>query len=125
MVGSGEVPGFGIATILGTVLGAALASAASGGPRLETFASRDDMLRHLAGGALMGVGGSLAGGCSIGQGVTGVSALSIQALIALAAILLGGGWGVKYLETGRLLPQLGRGTTATSGEAGVATGSAG
>jgi uncharacterized membrane protein YedE/YeeE len=116
MVGAGEVPGFGVATILGTVLGAALASAASGGPRLETFASRDDMLRHLAGGALMGVGGALAGGCSIGQGVTGVSALSIQALLALAAILLGGAWGVKYLETGRLLPRLGRaGAAAPAG----------
>ena len=114
MVGAGEVPGFGVATILGTVLGAALASAASGGPRLETFASRDDMLRHLAGGALMGVGGALAGGCSIGQGVTGVSALSIQALLALAAILLGGAWGVKYLETGRLLPRLGRAGAAAS-----------
>jgi uncharacterized membrane protein YedE/YeeE len=114
MVGAGEVPGFGVATILGTVLGAALACVASGGVRLETFASRDDMLRHLTGGVLMGVGGALAGGCSIGQGVTGVSALSLQALMALAAILLGGVWGVKYLETGRLLPRLGRGAAAAS-----------
>lgn len=116
MVGNGEVPGFGVATILGTALGAALATAASGGPRIETFASQGDMLRHLGGAVLMGVGGVLAGGCSVGQGVTGVSALSLQALLALAAILLGTVWGLRYLETGRLLPRLGRAAAAEPAE---------
>ena len=59
----------------------------------------------------MGIGGALAFGCSVGQGITGVSALSLHAVLSLAAILAGGWWGVKRLETGRLLPWPGR-TTA-------------
>ena len=53
----------------------------------------------------MGCGGSLAMGCTIGQGITGVSTLSVGSWLALASIMAGGWWGVKFLETGRLLPR--------------------
>lgn len=47
------------------------------------------MLRYMAGGTLMGVGGAMALGCSIGQGLTGFSTLSFGSLLAIAGIALG------------------------------------
>lgn len=108
---TGGTPGFGVGLVAGTVLGAAAAAQASGTLRLETFAGRGDMVRHLLGGAFMGCGGVLALGCTIGQGLTGVATLSLGSWLALLAIIAGGWWGVKYLETGRLLPFLPWGTT--------------
>ena len=57
--------------------------------RIETFSDRGDMINHLMAGILMGFGGVLALGCTIGQGVTGISTLSIGALLATASIILG------------------------------------
>jgi hypothetical protein len=54
----------------------------------------------------MGVGGGLALGCTIGQGLAGVSTGSPGSLLALGGTLAGGWWGLRYLETGRLLPPL-------------------
>lgn len=101
---TGGRPDFGIGLVAGTVAGAAAAALGAGSWRLETFAGRDDAVRHLAGGALMGVGGVLALGCTIGQGLTGVATLALGSWLALLAILGGGWWGVKFLETGRLWP---------------------
>jgi hypothetical protein len=67
------------------------------------------MVRHLVGGALMGCGGALALGCTVGQGLSGVSTLSLGSWLALGSIMAGGWWGVKHLESGRLLPFLPRG----------------
>ena len=58
------------------------------------------MLRHIAGAALMGTGGVLALGCTIGQGITGLSTLAIGSLLAIAAIIAGAFYGIKYLEEG-------------------------
>jgi uncharacterized membrane protein YedE/YeeE len=58
------------------------------------------MLRHIVGGALMGTGGVLAMGCTIGQGITGMSTLALGSLIALLSIVAGGVYGMKYLEEG-------------------------
>ncbi len=106
MTGAGERPNFGIALVAGTLIGALATALWRGQFRLEGFVALDDMVRHLVGGALMGCGGSLALGCTIGQGLTGVSTLSLGSWLALSAIVAGGWWGVKYLETGRLLPRL-------------------
>jgi uncharacterized membrane protein YedE/YeeE len=48
------------------------------------------------GAALMGVGGITALGCTIGQGVSGVSTLSLGSLIALVSMFAGGVAGVRY-----------------------------
>ena len=112
MTGAGVRPDFGIALVAGTVLGALAVALRRGHFRLEGFVARDDMVRHLLGGMLMGCGGSLALGCTIGQGMTGVATLSLGSWLALASILAGGWWGVKYLETGRLLPALRAAVTA-------------
>jgi uncharacterized protein len=45
--------------------------------------------RAAAGGLLMGVGGSLAHGCNIGHGLTGLSLLSLGSLLAIASMAAG------------------------------------
>ena len=56
------------------------------------------MLRSIGGAALMGAGGAMAYGCSIGQGLTGLSTLALASFVAVAGILLGyGGWGCAVL----------------------------
>ncbi|MFZ1428422.1 MAG: YeeE/YedE family protein [Geminicoccaceae bacterium] len=113
---------FGVALVIGTVAGALAVALQRRQFRFEGFVSRDDMVRHLLGGALMGCGGSLALGCTIGQGLTGVSTLSIGSWLALASIMAGGWWGVKFLETGRLLPRFRRRQPATVTAGGIRTG---
>jgi hypothetical protein len=53
------------------------------------------MLRSIIGAALMGSGGAMALGCSIGQGLTGISTLALSSLVAAAGILLGSAAGVR------------------------------
>ncbi len=93
---------FGIAAVLGVVAGAFLASVATGTFHLEGFADTADTLRHVLGGVMMGVGGVLALGCTIGQGITGMSTLALGSVIAWLAIVAGGWIGIKYLEEGSL-----------------------
>lgn len=90
--------GFGMTAIVGVVAGSFLAVAWPWRLRVEWFADRVDVVHHVAGGALMGVGGTLALGCTIGQGVTGVSTLALGSFIAWAAIIGGAVLGVRYLE---------------------------
>ncbi len=92
------LPGFGAASVFGVLLGALLVSAASGRLSLAAFADKSDLKRHIFGAAAMGIGGVLALGCSIGQGITGISTLSAQSLIAAAAIFAGAVIGLKRLE---------------------------
>lgn len=92
------VPDFGVATVLGTVLGAGLAAWRAGRFKLVGFADSGDTLRNLAGAALMGIGGVVAMGCSIGQSVSGVSTLAAGSLLAAAALLVGGVLGLRMLE---------------------------
>ena len=79
---------------------AAGAAKASGEFRIEDFVDACDMLRHMGGGALMGMGGIMALGCTIGQGLAGMSTLALGSLLALASIIAGGVFGVRYLEQG-------------------------
>jgi uncharacterized protein len=98
MTFTGASIGFGVATVGGMLVGAFVAARMSGSFRLEAFSDRGDLLRHMAGAAMMGVGGVFALGCTIGQGVTGLSTLAIGSLIAVASIIAGAVGGVKYLE---------------------------
>lgn len=74
---------------LGVVLGSALAALARGEFRWEGFAGAADTARHLCGALLMGVGGVTAMGCSIGQGLSGLSTLSPSSALATAGIVAG------------------------------------
>lgn len=80
---------FGIASVLGVVAGSGAHALASRTFRWEGFASLADMRNQLFGAVLMGFGGVTALGCTIGQGLSGVSTLAIGSLIAVAGIVAG------------------------------------
>jgi hypothetical protein len=54
------------------------------------------MLRHILGGILMGFGGVVALGCTIGQGITGFSTLALGSILTFAAIIAGAAATMKY-----------------------------
>ena len=89
MTFTGSTINFGIALVLGMIAGSFLYAIITGNFRLETFSHRFDMVSHLVGGALMGFGGVLALGCTIGQAVTGMSTLAMGSVIATFFIILG------------------------------------
>lgn len=80
---------FTIALIPGVALGAFVAALAARDLRIEWFASPAAALRYVAGAMLMGFGGVVATGCSLGNGVSGVAVFSTTALVALAGMWLG------------------------------------
>jgi uncharacterized protein len=86
----------GIVSVVGVIAGSAAVAVARRRFRWEGFANTPDLGHHLAGGVLMGVGGVTALGCSIGQGVTGISTLSLTSMVAAAAMIAGAVAGVKY-----------------------------
>lgn len=86
----------GIVSTLGVVVGSALMALASGSFRWEGFRNAEDTAAHLIGAALMGIGGVTAMGCTIGQGLSGVSTLGLTSFTALAAILLGAVAALKF-----------------------------
>jgi uncharacterized protein len=92
------MPGFGVASVFGALLGACAASVAMGRFRLATFADTGDTVRNLSGAALMGAGGVMALGCTVGQAITGVSTLALGSFVTFAAIVAGGFLGLRLLE---------------------------
>jgi hypothetical protein len=95
---AGPIPDFGVATTFGTIAGAFVGAMVSRRFNLSGFADRSDLLRNLFGAMFMGVGGVLALGCTIGQGMTGVSTLAIGSIIALVAIIVGGFVGLRVFD---------------------------
>ena len=92
---TGSTINFGVAAVLGVILGSFLYVVSTGKFRLETFTDRGDMLRHIFGGIAMGFGGVLALGCTIGQGVTGMSTLALGSLLSLISIIFGSALTMK------------------------------
>jgi len=86
---------FGVVAVLGVILGSFIWALISKSFRIEWFASTRDFVTHLIGGILMGVGGVLALGCTIGQGITGVSTLSMGSILALLSIIFGSALTMK------------------------------
>ena len=95
MTFTGSTINFGIAAVAGVILGSFLYVILTGKFRLETFTDRSDMVRHMLGGICMGFGGVLALGCTIGQGVTGMSTLALGSLLALVSIVFGSALTMK------------------------------
>jgi uncharacterized protein len=87
---------FGIAGVLGMAVGSAAMALATRRFRWEGFASVEDLVNHIVGGVLMGFGGVTALGCTVGQGLSGISTLAIGSFIALAAIVGGCVAALKY-----------------------------
>jgi len=89
---------FGIATIIGVVLGSLIHAVTSRQFLWEGFASLEDLRNHLVGAVLMGFGGVLAMGCTIGQGLSGVSTLALGSFIAVTGIVAGAAATMKWQE---------------------------
>jgi hypothetical protein len=98
MTFTGSTISFGVSAVFGVVLGSFLYVILTGKFRLEYFVGRDDMLRHIFGGILMGFGGVLALGCTVGQGITGMSTLALGSLMALVSIVFGSALTMKIEE---------------------------
>ncbi|MCY0095632.1 YeeE/YedE family protein [Hoeflea ulvae] len=82
----GSMIDFDVGLVPGVFIGAFLAALATGELELQGFEGGDSMRRYLAGAALMGFGGMLAGGCAVGAGVTGASIFALTAWVTLFAI---------------------------------------
>jgi hypothetical protein len=95
MLSTGLTLNFGIATVAGVFAGSLVTALATGRFKLEGYSSPRHMLRSGTGAALMGIGGVMAFGCSIGQGLTGVSTLALGSFVALAGIVLGTAAGLR------------------------------
>jgi uncharacterized membrane protein YedE/YeeE len=86
----------GIVSVVGVALGSFASAVATKSFRWQGFRQTEDMANHLVGGALMGVGGVLALGCTIGQGLSGLSTLSLGSVLAVAAIVAGAVAALRY-----------------------------
>ncbi len=87
---------FGIAGVLGMIAGSLAMSLATRTFRWEGFGGVEDIGNHLAGAVMMGFGGVTALGCTIGQGLTGVSTLAVGSFLTLISIVGGCVLAVKY-----------------------------
>ncbi len=87
---------FGIAGVLGMIIGSTGMALATRTFRWEGFTTIDDLVHHIVGGLLMGFGGVTALGCTVGQGLTGISTLAVGSFLALGAIVGGAVAAVRY-----------------------------
>lgn len=85
-----------VVSVVGVVIGSAAHALATRSFRWEGFRDVKDTANHLVGATLMGVGGVTAMGCTIGQGLSGISTLSGTSIVAVGAIVLGCVAGLKY-----------------------------
>ena len=76
-------------SLCGVIVGSFIYAVSTKGFRVEWFLSLKDFITHAVGAVLMGIGGVLAMGCTIGQGVTGVSTLALGSFMAVISIVLG------------------------------------
>ena len=95
MLSTGLTLNFGIATVAGIFAGSLVTALLTGRFKLEGFTSPRHMLRSAGGAALMGAGGVMAFGCSVGQGLTGISTLALTSFVAVAGILAGTALGLR------------------------------
>jgi hypothetical protein len=86
----------GTVAVFGVVAGSAAWALLSREFRWEGFRDTEDTANHIVGGMLMGFGGVVAMGCTVGQGLSGVSTLALGSFIALASIISGAVLGLKY-----------------------------
>jgi uncharacterized membrane protein YedE/YeeE len=87
---------FGIMALAGVIVGSFLYAVISRNFRIEWFVNRSDFVNHAIGAVLMGIGGVLSMGCTVGQGITGVSTLALGSVLTLIAIIAGSAAMMKY-----------------------------
>ncbi len=106
MLSTGLSLNFGIATVAGVFAGSLIVALLTRRFELEGFSSPRHLLRSAGGAALMGAGGAMAFGCSIGQGLTGLSTLALTSFVAVAGIFAGTGLGLRGALRVRPLAQM-------------------
>lgn len=88
---------FGMMLVMGTLLGSFISALYSRQFRITPM-NQDSFIRIFNGGLLMGIGATMAGGCNIGQGLSGLSTLSLESILAVICIFSGMYFGVKWLQ---------------------------
>ncbi|MFZ5713763.1 MAG: YeeE/YedE family protein [Bradyrhizobium sp.] len=101
---SGARLNFGIGSVVGVVAGSFAAAMLARGFRWEACDDARELKRHMTGALLMGIGGVMSMGCTIGQGLTAFSTLSLSAPITMLAIACGARLGLEFTMTGEWLP---------------------
>ena len=100
MTSTGSSLNFGIGSVLGVIIGAFIGAKIKGRFRWESCDDPRELKRQILGAFLMGTGGVIALGCSIGQGMTAMSALTYSAPVVLASIFVGSAFGLRQLIRG-------------------------
>lgn len=99
---TGAGPDYGVGMVLGVILGSAIAARIANDVRWEACDDARELRRHITGAVLMGFGGVLALGCTIGQGVSAASLLAVSVPISMGSILIGARLGLAYLLEGSI-----------------------
>ena len=97
---TGATPDYGVGMVLGTIAGAALAARRADDVRWEACDDAAELSRHILGAVLMGFGGVLALGCTMGQGVSAASLLAVSVPLTMGSIVLGARAGLAWLLEG-------------------------
>jgi hypothetical protein len=105
---TGSLADFGVGTVFGVVLGSWIAARIADEFRWEAFDDHHEMRRHLTGAVFMGIGGILAGGCTIGQGLTAGSMLAFSWPLAVGGMIVGARLGIAVLLEGSTMDLLRR-----------------
>ncbi len=105
---SGARLNFGIGSVAGVVAGSFAAAMLARGFRWEACDDARELKRHMTGALLMGIGGVMSMGCTIGQGLTAASTLAVSAPITMLAIACGTRLGLEFTMTGEWLPAVRR-----------------
>ena len=91
---------FGVGSVFGVLAGAFAGSLIKGHFRWEACEDPRELKRQVIGAVLMGFGAILAMGCTIGQGLSAFSILTLNAPLVFAGIFAGAALGLKQLITG-------------------------
>jgi hypothetical protein len=86
---------FGVVSVLGVIFGSFLWTMITRSFRVEWFNSFKDFYMHMIGAVLMGFGGVLGLGCTVGQGITGVSTLALGSFLVFISIVFGSALTMK------------------------------
>jgi uncharacterized protein len=87
---------FGIVALAGVIVGSMLWALIGRHFRIEWFNSGRDFVNHAIGAVLMGIGGVLSMGCTVGQAITGVSTLALGSILTFIFIVAGAAATMKY-----------------------------
>ena len=91
---------FSVGSVVGVMVGSLIGSMLRGMFRWEACEDPRELGRQVGGAALMGIGGVIAMGCSVGQGVTGFATLAWSGPVTLAAMAAGAMFGLRQLIAG-------------------------